>query len=170
MADATGRLPVPVMERLPGHEPGQIHQPVVAFLKGDRRVRASGSQAWRRCRPSGCHRSHHGRPTIPNVKYVDETIVAKQTKKAVTHAMKMKLPGIGGVQVVLTMKDLGTRDGTASSPGSRTMQPQRLWTRNMAAPAPEYNLGAWLVSETEVAYALSASPLKSDLGITKYAP
>ena len=49
------------------------------------------------------------------------------------------------------------------------MQPQRLWTRKHGGARTEYNLGAWLVSETEVAYALSASPLKSDLGSLKYA-
>ena len=75
--------------------------------------------------PAGCHPArimdvadHPG-----NVKYVDETIVAKQTKKAVTTRRRW-LPGIGGVQVVTD--DEGPRelrDGTASSPGSRTMQP-----------------------------------------------
>ena len=104
-----------------------------------------------------------------NVKYVDETIVAKQTKKAVTYTQKMKLPGIGGVQGVLTMKDLGTRDGYRVVAWQQDDAATEALDKKHGGARTEYNLGAWLVSETEVAYALSASPLKSDLGSLKYA-
>ena len=104
-----------------------------------------------------------------NVKYVDETFVAKQTATAVTYTQKMKLPGIGGVQVVLTMKDLGTRDGYRVVAWQQDDAATEALDKKHGGARTEYNLGAWLVSETEVAYALSASPLKSDLGSLKYA-
>lgn len=104
-----------------------------------------------------------------NVKYVDATIVAKQTKKTVTYTQKMKLPGIGGVQVVLNMKDLGTRDGYRVVAWQQDDAATEALDKSDGGARTEYNLGAWLVSDTEVAYALSAAPLKKDVGSLKYA-
>lgn len=104
-----------------------------------------------------------------NVQYVDKTIVDKQTKKSVTYTQKMKLPAIGGVQVVLTMKDLGTLDGYRVVAWKQEDAATEALDKKDGGARTEYNLGAWLVKADEVAYALSAAPLKKDLGSIKYA-
>ena len=104
-----------------------------------------------------------------NVQYVDKTIVEKQTKKSVTYTQKMKLPAIGGVQVVLTMKDLGTLDGYRVVAWKQEDAATEALDKKDGGARTEYNLGAWLVKADEVAYALSAAPLKKDLGSIKYA-
>lgn len=104
-----------------------------------------------------------------NVQYVDKTIVDKQTKKSVTYTQKMKLPAIGGVQVVLTMKDLGTLDGYRVVAWKQEDAATEALDKKDGGARTEYNLGAWLVKDDEVAYALSAAPLKKDLGSIKYA-
>lgn len=104
-----------------------------------------------------------------NVQYVDKTIVEKQTKKSVTYTQKMKLPAIGGVQVVLTMKDLGTLDGYRVVAWKQEDAATEALDKKDGGARTEYNLGAWLVKDDEVAYALSAAPLKKDLGSIKYA-
>lgn len=104
-----------------------------------------------------------------NVQYVDETIVDKQTKKSVTYTQKMKLPAIGGVQVVITMKDMGKRDGYRVVAWQQEDAATEALDKKQGGARTEYNLGAWLVKGDEVAYALSAAPLKKDVGSLKYA-
>lgn len=104
-----------------------------------------------------------------NVQYVEATIVDKQTKKSVTYTQKMKLPAIGGIQVVLTMKDLGTRDGYRVVAWQQDDSATAELDKKDGGARTEYNLGAWLVKDDEVAYALSAAPLKKDVGSIKYA-
>lgn len=103
-----------------------------------------------------------------NVKYVESTeMVEKRSDSDFTYIQRMNLPVLGRIQVVINLADFGERDGYRIV----------AWDQDDAATdaldkkrgmRSAYNLGAWLIREDAVAYALSAAPKKSDVGTLKY--
>lgn len=105
-----------------------------------------------------------------NVQYVEQIdILNKKSAKDFTYVQKMKLPALGGVQCALHIFDLGERDGYRVVAWEQDDAETQKLDKNNGGARTDYNLGAWLVSPTEVAYALSAAPVKSDVGTLKYA-
>lgn len=105
-----------------------------------------------------------------NVQYVDSIEVRNRVAEGdVNYVQRMKLPALGGMQVVLHLVDLGDRDGwrvvgwTQDDAATDELNPKKGGARTA------YNLGAWLLKSDEVAYALSAAPVKKDVGTIKYA-
>lgn len=105
-----------------------------------------------------------------NVQYVDSIEVRDRVSEGdVTYVQRMKLPALGGIQVVLHLVDLGERDGyrvvgwTQEDAATEGLNPKQGGARTA------YNLGAWLIKPDEVAYSLSAAPIKKDVGAIKYA-
>lgn len=105
-----------------------------------------------------------------NIKYVESCLITEKISPSeFIYVQQMKLPALGGVQVSLHMTDLGERDGyrvvawAQDDPGTQALNPKDGGARTA------YNLGAWLIKPTELAYALSAAPVKKDVGSLKYA-
>lgn len=103
-----------------------------------------------------------------NVKYVEETDISEQGDDYVIYTQKVKLPALGGIQFVINLQDLGTRDGYRIVGWEQIDDLTMELDKKHGGARTEYNLGAWLVKEDEVAYSLSAAPLKSDVGTLKY--
>jgi hypothetical protein len=80
----------------------------------------------------------------------------------------MKLPAIGGIQVALHLEDLGERDGYRVVAWNQDNEQTEALNPKQGGARTAYNLGAWLIKPTELAYALSAAPIKKDVGSIKY--
>ncbi len=104
-----------------------------------------------------------------NVKYVEETIVSERGDNYVVYTQKVKLPVLGGLQFVIKLEDLGERDGYRVVGWNQLDDETMELDKKHGGARTEYNLGAWFVKDDEVAYALSAVPLKKDVGSLKYA-
>lgn len=105
-----------------------------------------------------------------NIKYVEDCQITETISPSeFVYVQRMKLPALGGIQVSLHMTDLGERDGyrvvawNQDDAGTQALNPKDGGARTA------YNLGAWLIKPTELAYALSAAPVKKDVGSLKYA-
>ena len=104
-----------------------------------------------------------------NVKYVEECqILERSSPTSFTYVQHMSLPLLGKVQSAMDISDFGEQDG------------YRLVAWNQNRPATDalnkkqgfrtdYNLGAWLIKDDAVAFALSSCPRKSDVGGLKFA-
>lgn len=103
-----------------------------------------------------------------NVKYVEETSISEKGDNYVIYTQKVKLPVLGGLQFVIKLEDLGERDGYRVIAWNQVDDATNALDKKHGGARTEYNLGAWLVKPDEVAYALSAVPLKSDVGSLKY--
>lgn len=105
-----------------------------------------------------------------NVKYVESIEVLNKTSDSdFNYVQKVKLPALGGMQMALHIADLGERDGYRVIAWDQDDAGTEALDKNNGGARTEYNLGAWLISPTEVAYALSASPRKKDVGSIKFA-
>lgn len=104
-----------------------------------------------------------------NVKYVEDTIVSERGDNYVIYTQKVKLPVFGGLQFVIKLEDLGERDGYRVVGWSQIDDATEALDKKNGGARTEYNLGAWLVKADEIAYALSAVPVKKDVGSLKYA-
>ncbi|MDP4015437.1 MAG: hypothetical protein Q8P38_12585, partial [Candidatus Nanopelagicales bacterium] len=105
-----------------------------------------------------------------NIKFVESCeMTNKISDSEQVYTQRMKLPALGGIQVSLHMVDLGERDGyrvvgwSQDDAGTEALNPKQGGART------QYNLGAWLITPTSLAYALSAAPVKKDVGGLKFA-
>ena len=103
-----------------------------------------------------------------NVRYVEDIeIIEQRSDSDVTYVQHMNLPLIGRIQVQIHLADYGDWEGyrviawDQDEAGTMGLDPKRGFRT-------AYNLGAWLLQPDAVAYALSSSPLKSDVGTLKY--
>ncbi|MEI8083357.1 MAG: hypothetical protein WCI74_16085 [Actinomycetes bacterium] len=104
-----------------------------------------------------------------NVKFVQScTILDQPSPSEITYIQRMKLPAIGGIQVALHLEDLGERDGYRVVAWNQDDEQTQALNPKQGGARTAYNLGAWLIKPTELAYALSAAPIKKDVGSIKY--
>ncbi|MFA7267667.1 MAG: hypothetical protein WC054_15255 [Candidatus Nanopelagicales bacterium] len=104
-----------------------------------------------------------------NVKYVEEVTVSERGDNYVIYTQKVKLPVLGGLQFTIKLEDLGEINGYRVVGWNQDDALTDALDKKHGGARTEYNLGAWLVKPDEVAYALSAVPLKKDVGSLKYA-
>lgn len=105
-----------------------------------------------------------------NIKFVEDTQVTNRISDSeFVYVQKMKLPALGGIQVSLHMQDLGEHDGYRVIAWDQDDAGTQALDKNHGGARTEYNLGAWLIKPTELAYSLSAAPVKKDVGSIKYA-
>ncbi len=103
-----------------------------------------------------------------NVKYVESTeIVERRSDSDVTYVQRMSLPVIGRIQVQIRLADYGERDGYRVVAWDQDDEGTQALNKKQGARTA-YNLGAWLLQDDAVAYALSSAPLKSDVGTLKF--
>ena len=103
-----------------------------------------------------------------NVRYVEATeIVERRSDTDVTYVQRMNLPLIGRIQVQIHLSDFGERDGYRVVAWDQDDEGTQALNKKQGARIA-YNLGAWLLTEDAVGYALSTAPLKSDVGTLKY--
>lgn len=103
-----------------------------------------------------------------NVKYVENTeIIERRADDDVHYIQRMNLPVLGRIQVQIHLADYGEHDGwrviawDQDDEGTAALDQKRGFRT-------EYNLGAWLLQDDAVCYALSSAPLKKDVGTLKY--
>jgi hypothetical protein len=103
-----------------------------------------------------------------NVKYVESVeVVERRSDTDVTYIQRMNLPLIGRIQVQINLSDYGMRDGFRVVAWDQDDEATAALDKKQGARTA-YNLGAWLLAEDAVGYALSSAPLKSDVGTLKY--
>lgn len=105
-----------------------------------------------------------------NVKYVESTKVTDQISDSeFIYIQKLKLPVLGGVQMSLHLQDIGERDGYRVVAWAQDDAGTEALDKKQGGARTQYNLGAWLIKPTEVAFALSSAPFKKDVGAIKFA-
>ncbi len=103
-----------------------------------------------------------------NVKYVEDTeIVERRSPTDVTYVQRMNLPVLGRIQVQIHLADYGVREGWHIIAWDQDADGTAALNKKQGVRTA-YNLGAWLLSEDTVGYALSSAPLKSDMNSLKY--
>jgi hypothetical protein len=103
-----------------------------------------------------------------NVKYVEGIdVVERRADTDVTYVQHMNLPLLGRIQVQINLSDYGTRDGFRIVAWDQDDEGTEALDKKHGARTA-YNLGAWLLAEDAVGYALSSAPRKSDVGTLKY--
>ncbi len=103
-----------------------------------------------------------------NVRYVEGTeVVERRSATDVTYVQRMHLPVLGRVQVQINLSDYGVRDGWRIVAWDQDDEATQALDKKQGARTA-YNLGAWLLAENAVAYALSSAPVKSDMNSLKY--
>jgi len=103
-----------------------------------------------------------------NVKYVESIeMIDKRSPTDFTYIQRMSLPVIGKIQVQLNLADYGDRDGFRVVAWDQDDEGTAALNKKQGARTA-YNLGAWLIAPDAVVYALSSSPLKSDVGTLKF--
>lgn len=103
-----------------------------------------------------------------NVRYVEDVeIVERRSDTDVTYVQRMNLPVLGRVQVQIHLCDYGLRDGWRVVAWDQDDEGTAALNKKQGARMA-YNLGAWLLAEDAVGYALSSAPLKSDMNSLKY--
>jgi hypothetical protein len=103
-----------------------------------------------------------------NVHYVEAAeVVERRDDTDVTYVQRMNLPVIGRVQVQIHLADYGVRDGWRVVAWDQDDEGTDGLDKKQGARTA-YNLGAWLLAEDAVAYALSSAPRKSDMNALKY--
>lgn len=103
-----------------------------------------------------------------NVKYVEATdIVERRSPTDVTYVQRMNLPVLGRIQVQIHLADYGEREGWRIIAWDQDADGTAALNKKQGVRTA-YNLGAWLLAEDTVGYALSSAPLKSDMNSLKY--
>ena len=103
-----------------------------------------------------------------NVKYVEGVdLVERRSDSDVTYVQHMNLPLIGRIQVQIHLSDYGMRDGFRVVAWDQDDEATEALDKKQGARTA-YNLGAWLLADDAVGYALSSAPRKSDVGTLKY--
>ncbi|MEZ5185072.1 MAG: hypothetical protein R2720_04955 [Candidatus Nanopelagicales bacterium] len=103
-----------------------------------------------------------------NVKFVESIdIVERRSETDVTYVQRMNLPLIGRIQVQIHLSDYGERDGYRVVAWDQDDDATAALDKKRGARTA-YNLGAWLLREDAVGYALASAPLKKDVGTLKY--
>ena len=103
-----------------------------------------------------------------NVKYVEAVdVIERRSDSDVTYVQHMNLPLIGRIQVQINLSDFGERDGFRVVAWDQDDEATAALDKKQGARTA-YNLGAWLLTDHSVGYALSTAPLKSDVGTLKY--
>ena len=107
-----------------------------------------------------------------NIDYVEESRVVPDPvhtpPTAVHFYQRIKVPVLAEIQMELVLTDHGIRDGWRVLAWHQLdAETERLSTRKGARS--EYNVGAWLLKDGAVGYALSSAPRKSDVGRLKFA-
>ncbi len=103
-----------------------------------------------------------------NVKYVESTeIIDRQSDTDVTYIQRMSLPVLGKMQVQIKLTEVASRDGWRIIAWNQDDAGTEALNKKQGARTA-YNLGAWLLQEDAVAYALSSAPVKKDVGTLKF--
>jgi hypothetical protein len=106
-----------------------------------------------------------------NIDFVQESRVvpdpACSPPQSVHFYQRVGVPVLGDIHMDLVLTDFGTRDGWRVAAWSQHSNTARLDAKK--ATRTEYNVGAWLVREGYVGYALSSSPMRDDVGRLKFA-
>lgn len=106
-----------------------------------------------------------------NIDFVQESRVipdpACDPPRSVHFYQRVGVPVLGDIHMELVLTDYGTRDGWRVAAWSQHAGTARLDSKK--ATRTEYNVGAWLVREGYVGYALSSSPMRDDVGRLKFA-
>ena len=103
-----------------------------------------------------------------NVRYVEGVdLVERRSDSDVTYVQHMNLPLIGRIQVQIHLSDYGMRDGFRVVAWDQDDEATEALDKKQGARTA-YNLGAWLLADDAVGYALSSAPRKSDVGTLKY--
>jgi hypothetical protein len=109
---------------------------------------------------------------VGNVDYVVECRVvadpAAVPPTAVRFYQRVKVPVLAEIQMELVLTDHGLRDGWRVLAWHQLDEPTDRLDPKRGARS-EYNVGAWLLKNDRVAYALSSSPRKDDVGRLKFA-
>lgn len=87
--------------------------------------------------------------------------------QAVHFYQRIHVPVLGDIHMELVLTDYGTRDGWRVAAWGQHPGTDRLDGKKAARS--EYNVGAWLVRDGYVAYALSSAPQRDDVGRLKFA-
>lgn len=103
-----------------------------------------------------------------NVRYVDEIeVIDRESDSEVTYIQRMNLPLIGRIQVQIQLADYGEMNGLRVVAWQQDDEATDALNKKQGARTA-YNLGAWLLRDDAVLYALSSAPKKDDLGKLKY--
>lgn len=114
----------------------------------------------------GCILDVEGYPA--NVRYVEQIeVMDRESDSEVTYIQRMNLPLIGRIQVQIQLADYGEMDGLRVVAWQQDDEATAALDKKQGARTA-YNLGAWLMRDDAVLYALSSAPQKSDLGTLKY--
>merc|ERR1712228_63981 len=91
-----------------------------------------------------------------NVKYVESTeIIDRQSDTDVTYIQRMSLPVLGKMQVQIKLTEVDSRDGWRIIAWNQDDDGTAGLDKKEGARTA-YNLGAWLLQDDAVAYALSS--------------
>jgi hypothetical protein len=104
-----------------------------------------------------------------NVQYVERNnILESRSDTDFTYVQRMKIPVVGRVQVALNIADRGVQQGFRIVDWTQNDEETEKLPRKEGMRT-EYSLGAWLISEDKLLYALSSVPRKKDAGSLKFA-
>lgn len=104
-----------------------------------------------------------------NVQYVERNnILERRSDTDFTYVQRMKIPIVGGVQVALNIADRGVQQGYRIVDWTQNDEETDKLPRKEGMRT-EYSLGAWLITEDKLLYALSSVPRKKDAGSLKFA-
>jgi hypothetical protein len=103
-----------------------------------------------------------------HIRFVEATeVIERRSDTDVTYVQHMNLPVIGRIQVQIHLHDYGVRDGWRIVAWDQDDEATDALDKKKGARTA-YNLGAWLLTEDAVAYALASAPRKSDMNTLKY--
>ena len=103
-----------------------------------------------------------------NVKYVESVeIVDRRSPTDVSYIQRMSLPVLGKMQVQIDLAEIPSRDGWRIIAWDQNDAGTEELDKKQGARTA-YNLGAWLLRDDAIAYALSSAPVKKDVGTLKY--
>ena len=104
-----------------------------------------------------------------NIDYVEEGRVIKDNMPESVHFyQRIKVPVLAQIQMELVLTDFGVRDGWRVLAWHQ-LDAETLKLNKKNGARSEYNVGAWLLKDDRVAYALSSAPRKEDVGRLKFA-
>ncbi len=105
-----------------------------------------------------------------NVRYVESVeILDRRADNDFTYVQRLSLPMLGGLQMALRLVDLGERGGYHVVAWHQDDEATDALDKKRGGARTQYNLGAWLLKEHEVIYALASAPRKADVGSLKFA-
>jgi len=107
-----------------------------------------------------------------NVDHVEESRSIADSRYATSQAVRfyqrVKVPMLATIHMELVLQDFGMRDGWRVMAWDQLGPETDRLSAKLGARS-EYNVGAWLIKTDVVAYALSSSPRKKDVGRLKFA-